>query len=72
MGSATLFALGRTLGVAVASGLVVAREAADQAQPLGDPETERASLQLGAFAVEVLERAEAHSTPASEAATPKP
>lgn len=71
MGSATLFELGRRLGVAVASGLVVTRTAAGTAESLGDAEAERASLRLGALAVEVLESVETHSVAASEAATPR-
>jgi len=52
MGSATLFTLGRDLGVAVASALVVTRSATGEA--LDDERLEVASLELGALAARAL------------------
>jgi uridine phosphorylase len=53
MGTATLFALGARLGVAVASGLVVS-QAGFGREPLDDDALERASLKLGAAAARAV------------------
>lgn len=52
MGTATLFALGATIDVAVASGLVVGRS--DRDDELDDESLERASVELGALAARAL------------------
>lgn len=53
MGTATLFALGARLGLAVASGLVVARSG-EAGEALAEAELERLSLELGRLAVLAL------------------
>jgi uridine phosphorylase len=54
MGSATLLALGRRLGVAVASGLVVSRSLAEPGAALDDAHLERVAIGLGRAAAEAL------------------
>ncbi len=54
MGSATLLALGRRLGVAVASGLVVTRSLVDPDTGLDDERAEQESLRLGGAAAVAL------------------
>ena len=55
MSTATLFALGPRLGVAVASALVVA-DSRPGSDPLADPELERASAELAGAAARALAR----------------